>query len=145
MRRGSRIARVLFGLHHFVLGIAVGVPGLVAGLFLFTQWEVTHYNENLLLANPLSFLLFPLGFWTAIGSQKALRSAGTIWLTLGATTLLLIVLKALPAFDQDIHLPLALLGPLNIGCALAHLGLRRNALPSTATRTGTQSATPQVS
>jgi hypothetical protein len=123
MRRGSRVARVLLGLHHMVIGLCVGVPGLVLFLFLFTKWDVTHYNENLFLANPLTFLAFPLGFWTAVGSRKAQRWLGTVWLLLGTSTVLLLLLKLLPDFDQDTHLPMALLVPINLGCALAHAGL----------------------
>jgi hypothetical protein len=123
MSRGSRIARVLLGVHHMLIGLVVGVPGLVLFLFLFTKWDVTHYNENLFLANPITFLAFPLGFWTAVGSQKAQRLLGTVWLVLGTSTVLLLVLKLLPSFDQDTHLPMALLVPLNLGCALAHAGL----------------------
>jgi hypothetical protein len=110
-------------LHHTVLGVLLGVPGLVAGLFLLTKWDVTHWNENLWIANPLTFLALPLGFWTIFGSERALRAVGRVWLALGASTLALVLLKVLPNFDQDVHLPLALFGPVNLGCALAHLRL----------------------
>jgi hypothetical protein len=103
--------------------VIVGVAGLVAFLGLFTAWAVTKWNENLFLANPLTLLAFPLGLAFAAGSERAGRWLGLCWLSLGASTLLLIALKALPSFDQDTHLPLALLGPLNVGCALAHLWL----------------------
>lgn len=120
---GSALARVLLGLTHAVVGLFAGVPGLVAFLFLFTQWDVTHYNENLLLANPLTFAALPLGLLTAIGSKRALRWLGLVSLALGASTLLLVLLKVLPAFDQDTSLPMTLLAPVNLGCALAHWGL----------------------
>ena len=106
-----------------LLGLVIGVPGLVLFLFMFTKWDVTHGNENLFIANPLTFLAFPLGFWMALGSQRAQRWIGYVWLALGASTVLMIVLKLLPMFDQDTHLPLALIAPINLGCALAHLGL----------------------
>lgn len=125
LRSGSRAARALLGLHHMVMGIAIGVPGLVLFLFLFTQWDVTHWNENLFIANPLTFALFPLGFWMAFGSERAQRWAGNLAIALGALTLLAIVLKVLPNFDQDTHLPLALIAPINFGSALAHLALRK--------------------
>jgi hypothetical protein len=125
LRTGSRLARALLGLHHMVMGLAIGVPGLILFLFLFTQWDVTHYNENLFIANPLTFALLPLGFWMAFGSRRAQRWAGNLAIALGAMTLLAIVLKVLPAFDQDTHLPLALIAPINFGSALAHLALRR--------------------
>jgi hypothetical protein len=108
-----------------LFGLAIGVPGLVLFLFLFTQWDVTHYNENLFIANPLTFALFPLGFWMACGSERAQRWAGNLAIALGGLTLLAIVLKVLPAFDQDTHLPLALIAPINFGAALAHLALRK--------------------
>jgi hypothetical protein len=116
VEKGSRFARALLGLHHMILGVVIGVPGTVLFLFLFTAWDVTHHNENLFIANPLTLLMFPLGCWMAFGSKRAQRWAGTLWLVLGASTLLLLVLKALPMFDQDNHL-------INVGCALAHYGL----------------------
>jgi hypothetical protein len=124
-RGGGRVARALLGLHSMALGVLFGVPGLVAFLFLFTKWDVTHYNENLLLANPITFLLFPLGFWTAFGSKRAQRWLGSCWIALASSSLLLLALKLLPNFDQDTHLPMALFLPVNLGCGLAHLALRR--------------------
>lgn len=120
LRTGSRIARVLLGFHHMLIGLVIGVPGLVLFLFLFTSWDVTHYNENLFLANPITFLAFPLGFWSAVGSKRALRWLSLVWLALGASTVLLLALKVLPWMDQDNHLPMALLVPINLGCAFAH-------------------------
>ena len=142
--RGSRIARALLGLHHMLLGVVIGVPGTVLFLFLFTAWDVTHHNENLLIANPLALLMFPLGCWMAFGSRRAQRWAGALWLVIGASTLLLLLLKALPAFDQDNHLPLALLAPINLGCALAHFGLLKRPRAAAAPL-ATDGATPGVS
>ncbi len=122
---GGKLARILLGVHSLLLGLVIGVPGLVAFLLLFTQWDVTHYNENLLLTNPLTFLAFPLGFWTALGSKRAQRWLGAVWMALAASSVLLLTLKLLPAFDQDTHLPMALLMPINLGCGLAYYGLRR--------------------
>jgi hypothetical protein len=140
----SRIARILLGLQHALVGLVVGLPGLVAFLLLFTQWDVTHYNENLLLANPLTFAALPLGLFVAGGSKRALRWVGMTWIALGASTVLLMLLKALPAFDQDTSLPMTLLAPINIGCALAHLGLlrhRRGAIAGHAARRAPSAAT----
>jgi len=131
---GRRLGRVLLGLHGMLLGLVVGVPGLVATLFLFTKWDVTHYNENLFMANALTFLAFPLGFWSALGGRRAQRLQSLLWMTLAASSLLLGLLKLLPSFDQDTHLPMALLLPINLGCGLAHYGLSRrhatSALPA---------------
>ena len=55
-------------------------------------------------------------------SGRGARCAGPVasWMALGASTLLLLVLKLLPAFDQDTSVPMALFVPVNVGCALAH-------------------------
>lgn len=127
-RTRSTLARALLGLHQMLLGLVLGVPALVATLFLLTGWDVTHYNENLLIANALCVLSFPFGLWSAFGSQKGLRWLGNVWLALGAGTLLLFVLKLLPMFDQDVSVPLSLYAPVNIGCALAHWALRRSSV-----------------
>jgi hypothetical protein len=123
---GSWVARALLGLQHALVGLLVGLPGLIAFLLLFTQWDVTHYNENLLLTNPLTFSALPLGLMAAAGSERGLRWVGLIWIVLGASTLLLMLLKVLPAFDQDTSLPMTLIAPINLGCALAHLMLLRH-------------------
>ena len=126
-KTASRTARAVFGLEQVALGIALGVPGLVATLFLLTGWDVTYHNENLFIANALTFASLPLGLAAAFGSRWALRSLGNVWIVLGASTLLLLLLKALPMFDQDVSIPLSLYAPVNLGCALGHLRLRRAA------------------
>lgn len=114
------VPRVLLASMHSLLGLVLGVPGLVAGLFLFTEWEVTHWNESLFFANPLSVLGFFLGPAVAFGSKRALRIMGLASFALAGTTALLMVLKLLPMFDQHTGLPLALYAPINFGFAAAH-------------------------
>lgn len=114
------VPRVLLGSMHSLVGLVLGVPGLVAGLFLLTEWEVTHYNECLFFANPLSVLGFFLGPAVAFGSRRATRILALASFALCAGTVLLILLKALPAFDQHTALPLALYAPINFGFAIAH-------------------------
>ena len=60
-------------------------------------------------------------------SRRALRAVGIVWIALGASTVLLFLAKLLPMFDQDVSIPLALCAPVNLGCALGHLILRRSA------------------
>lgn len=114
------VPRVLFASLHSLVGLVLGVPGLVAGLFLLTEWDVTHWNECLFFANPLAALGFFLGPAVAFGSRRALRVLGAASFGLAAGTLLLIVLKLLPMFDQHTGLPLALYAPVNLGFAAAH-------------------------
>lgn len=119
------VPRVLFASLHSMVGLVLGVPGLVAGLFLITEWEVTHWNECLFFANPLAVLGFLLGPAVAFGSQRALGVLRVASFALAAGTLLLIVLKVLPMFDQHTGLPLALYAPVNLGFAAAHALIRQ--------------------
>ncbi|MDH5670996.1 MAG: DUF4105 domain-containing protein [Myxococcales bacterium] len=119
-RHRDRFSAALFGLHHVLLGILCGVPGLVAGLFLLTEWKVTHWNENLFLCNPVTFLSFPLGLMLIFGSRWARRWLARAAYLMAASSLLLLVLKLLPNFDQQVWLPMALMLPANVGFALAH-------------------------
>ncbi|MGD8858896.1 MAG: DUF4105 domain-containing protein [Myxococcales bacterium] len=116
---GRRLAAAPLGVLHVAVGLVCGVPGLVLFLFLFTQWKVTHWNENLLLVNPLTFAALPLGFGIAFGSRKAMRWMGRLWHILTLTSLVALAVKALPMFDQDNWLPMALLLPMNVGFAWA--------------------------
>jgi hypothetical protein len=124
-RTGSTLARVALGGLHTVVGLVLGVPGLVAGLFLLTEWQVTHGNENLFFANPLSAVGFAIGPAFAFGSQRARRTLFAVCAVLAGSTALLIALKALPMFDQQNALPFALYAPINFGFAAAHALLRR--------------------
>jgi hypothetical protein len=122
-RTGRRLSAAPLGLLHVVVGLVCGVPGLVLFLFLFTEWKVTHWNENLLLVNPLTFAALPLGFGILFGSRKAMRWMGRFWQVLAITSLLALALKALPSFDQNNWLPMALLLPMNVGFAWASSAL----------------------
>lgn len=121
-RTKSRVARMLLGVWHAAVGLLYGVPGLVLFLFLFTEWEVTHYDENLFLVNPFTFAALPLGIAIALGSERALAWMRSAWFLLTASSIALVVLKLLPAFDQDTTLPFALALPVNFGFALGLLG-----------------------
>jgi hypothetical protein len=120
----SSAPRRLLGVHHALFGAVFGVPGLLGFLmWTLTEHAVTYRNENQLLANPLTFLLLPLGIGMLFDSQRALRASRVLFYILAASSLLLLVLKLLPNFDQDTILPMTLLLPANLGGALAHRAL----------------------
>lgn len=144
-QRGQIAPRALLGALHSLVGLALGVPGLVAGLFVLTEWEVTHYNESLFFANPLSALGFFLGPAVAFGSRRALRVMGYASFALAATTLLYLALKLLPAFDQRTELPLALYAPVNLGFAAAHALIRRATAAAAATAPAAPAPQPAAS
>jgi hypothetical protein len=125
-RSGARSARVAFGTWELGVGLVYGLPALV--LFLMatlTEHRVTHFNENLLLANPITFLALPAGLRIALGSARARRWMAFGWYALCASSALLLLARALPAFDQAIGYPCALFLPINLGFAAAHAWLER--------------------
>jgi hypothetical protein len=122
-KRASRVLRQVFALQHVLVGLVFGLPGLLGFLmWAFTEHTVTYRNENQLLSNPLTFLLLPAGVGIALASKRAFAVARFVSVSLAFTSLLLIVLKLLPSFDQDTLLPMMLLLPINLGLALAHRG-----------------------
>jgi hypothetical protein len=112
---GGRLPRVLFGLHHVIIGLVLGLPGLILPLFHLTEHTITHYNVNLLLANPLTTLAFPLGIGIIFGSKRAWRWMRLAWTVLAATSAIGLVLA--PFVAQSNGLVLALFVPLNVGMA----------------------------
>jgi len=81
---------------------------------LFTDHIVTYWNENLFLSNPLTVLLIIPGVKILFG--KIIASKRVLWLSiiLSGLSLLLIILKILPAFDQDNLLSICIILPVLI-------------------------------
>ncbi len=97
----SRAGRLAWGLGNALLGLGFGtlsMLGFVLGTF--TNNQVTHHNENLLLMSPLSLALLPLGVMLCFRSARARTGIRWTWTVLLATAVLGIVLKVLPMFDQ---------------------------------------------
>jgi hypothetical protein len=120
-RAGARWPRVLLGLLTALFGLVLGILGtglLVMGLF--TDHSVTHRNENLFLANPITLALLPLGLMLVFGSKRARTGLLWTWSALGLLSILGMVLKVLPAFDQANWNLIALLAPINLSFAAAH-------------------------
>ncbi|MBF5046337.1 DUF4105 domain-containing protein [Aggregicoccus sp. 17bor-14] len=122
-RAGARWARVSLGLQQALLGFVLGLPGLLLMLmWLFTEHTVTHRNENLLLANPLTLLALPLGISLARGKNpRTWARLRAVWAALAVTGVLGLVLKVLPRFDQDNWRLIALILPISLGCAAGFL------------------------
>lgn len=134
-RSGRRLFRVLFGLYHALFGLTLGSVG-VAGFVLtvFSELTVMHGNESQLMVNPLTFALLPLGILMALGSERAERLARLCVYALVLGSLLAVVLKVLPAFDQDTRVPMSLLLVANLGLGAAHALLRRPVPAASLTR-----------
>jgi hypothetical protein len=110
----GRVSRLAFGLYHALVGLVIGTSGLALTYLMFlSDHTITYGNENILLANPLTFLLIFLGFGMCTSRQRPRRWARWIWLLLGVTSLVALCLKILPGFAQDNFLSLSFLLPIN--------------------------------
>ena len=111
--------RRLLGAQHFMAGLLFGLPGLVIVLFPFTDHTVTFWNENILLTNVFTFLALPLSFSIMRGKQWAMGIMRVSWYALAVTSLVAVVAKLLPGFDQANGLVLAMFLPFNVLMAAA--------------------------
>jgi hypothetical protein len=120
VRPEGRAPRIAFGSLNAFLGATMGVLGL--GLFLMavaTDHQVTYWNENLLLNNPVAFGLLPLGVLVALDKAWASRWVCWSWTALATTGVASVILKVLPAFDQQNHQSLALFLPISLAMTAA--------------------------
>ncbi|MBN8227378.1 DUF4105 domain-containing protein [Corallococcus macrosporus] len=142
-RRGSRAARILLGLENVVVGLVLGIPGLaLVVMWVGTNHVVTHHNENLFLANPLTLLAVPYGLRLTWNSAKARARLKWVWGLLAVTGALGLVCKVLPWFDQDNWRAIALILPISLGMAGAFwLDRLRALVPGTARTAPRQDAT----
>lgn len=82
-----------------LLGLVFGFLGLLLfNMMCFTNHVDTYWNENILLLNPITFLLFPAGIIRLF--NRGIKLFSWISLIAGASALLGFALKLLPAFDQ---------------------------------------------
>jgi hypothetical protein len=135
-RRGTWRTRVAYGWVQASFGLVFGLLGtLVAALAMFTEHQVTKYNENLFFASPLLLGLVVGGVALMLGKGWAGRMLRAVWVACAALALLGLALKVLPSFDQANALIWTLLLPAQLlGAAgwLAWLG-RPGDVPATRT------------
>jgi hypothetical protein len=99
--------------------MVAGLAGLVlAGLWGLTDHVMAYRNENLFQLNPLALVLLPGVVWAVRGSPWA-RAAATIAGIVAALSLLGLLLKLLPGFDQRNGPVIALALPAQLGMAAA--------------------------
>jgi hypothetical protein len=102
--------------------LLAGLAGLVlAGLWGFTDHVMAYRNENLLQLSPLGLLLVP-GVVSAVRGSAWGRAAATVGLVVAGLSLLGLIVKLLPGFDQRNGPVIAMALPAHLGIAA---GLRR--------------------
>jgi hypothetical protein len=125
-RSGVPVSRYLYGTYNALLGIILGIPGLALFFMAcFTDHTVTYHNENLFLANPLTLLLIGSGMGIIRKSrwQKGFSRAVSLILVLPALVSLL--LKILPAFNQDNWDIISLVLPVLVALVFSWIRLGR--------------------
>ena len=115
------LGRVLFGLCHAAFGASFGLLGILgSAMWAFTEHTVTYHNENQLQANALTFLLLPMGLMFAFGHRGALRWTARLMMLLSLLSVLGLLAKVLPVFDQYNALVMAMTVPINVGLGAVH-------------------------
>lgn len=119
---GQKLSRVIFLVYNSIISLFLGIIGSVLFFMsLFTDHLVTHGNENLFLANPITLFIF---FLTLIlffkKSDKLWGYLKLLWMVLAGSSLLLMILKLLPLFDQDNYMIMFFLLPVNVAFAAGH-------------------------
>jgi hypothetical protein len=118
----SRVARWGIAAGGTVWALVTGIAGaILTGLWAFTDHLVASRNENVLQAS-----LFALALAVALplalqGRPMALKLSRYLALAVGGLSLLGLLLKALPDFDQVNGQVLALFVPANVGLMLGVL------------------------
>ena len=117
---GRGAARVTLGVLNVLVGLTYGVLGLALFIMgLFTDHMVTHHNENLMLASPVTFAALPLGVMYALGRARGAKGLRLVWLFTAVTTVLAVIVKPLPWFDQNNWNIIALMAPMTFAWAAA--------------------------
>ena len=110
----------LFGIFHIIIGIVYGIPGLALFFMsFFTDHVVTYHNENLLLANPFTFLFVILGIGIIVNNSFCIKWSKILWYFLCGLNIILLILKIFPAFDQHNWLSIVMIMPLNFAMAFS--------------------------
>ena len=123
-KNSSRRGKYLLGSLYLLLGLVFGIPGSVLFLMsLFTNHIVTFYNENLFLANPLTFLLVIAGYGIMRQNKFIVRYIPLLSTLLAFGVALLFILKILPSFDQQNWLSICLISPVVFTIAWTWRGL----------------------
>ncbi len=116
--RTKKLNRVLLGFENVLLGLVLGFPALVlTAMQFFTDQDVTYRNENVFLANIVTFAALPLGIGLTFNSQRSRIFLRWAWTVLAATSMLGVLLKLFPPFNQDNWNLIALVLPINAAMA----------------------------
>jgi hypothetical protein len=120
------VLKKIFGYYNSFIGFMFGLPGFILFLLnVFTDHCVTYYNENLLLANPLTILFIPLGIMYAYQNSRSEKWLPLLWYIHAALNFILLLGKFLPSFKQDNWLAIISILPVTVTFSICFLFLAR--------------------
>lgn len=123
--RRSGVARVGFGIVVGSWTLLAGLAGVIlGGLWGFTDHRMAYRNENLFQVNPLALALVLLVPFGLARLRRVLPAARWLATGLAALSVVGLVVKLLPGFDQVNAPVIALALPANLGVAAALWRLR---------------------
>ncbi len=97
--RNTHILQKLYPILISIFGVIFGLLGTILFIMMFfTQHQDTYWNENILLLNPVTLLLFPLGLRRMFG--KGIRVFHLVSIACGTSALFAFCMKLLPMYDQ---------------------------------------------
>ncbi|MCU0682631.1 MAG: DUF4105 domain-containing protein [Polyangiaceae bacterium] len=124
--RNLRAARAAFGTLVALLGLVFGFLGTLFFFFwTLTDHEVAYRNENMLQCAPWALAFVVVGFGVARGRAAWLRRAKGLALSVVGASVLGLLCKVLPWFDQNNSEIIALALPLWAGVAAGVITLER--------------------
>ncbi len=113
-RAGKKGWRIAYGLYSGLGGLFAGILGIgLLFMMLFTDHDVTYWNENILLASPLLFWAGLLGIRIALGKGRNTRLQRILFAVQGLAGIGLILVKLLfpHFFHQQNWLTIMLIVP----------------------------------
>jgi len=106
----------LFFVYNLIIGLVFGFIGTLLFLIAsFTDHKVTYFNENLFFANPFTLLIFVFTILVLKNKEKYLKLFYHNWLVITIISIVGIVVKIFPVFDQDNLQAMTLIFPLLAG------------------------------
>lgn len=118
--KSKKVSEKLFFIYSSLVTLIIGFIGTALFFMsLFTDHVVTYGNENRLLASPLTFIVFFMSLYAVFKpSINLIKKIKWLWFIIAGLSLLLLVLKIFPSFDQDNLMIISILLPVN--CCFAY-------------------------
>ena len=115
----------LFYIFSLVMSLIIGFIGTLLFLIAsFTDHTVTYFNENLFFANPITFFVFIFSILVLKNKHKYFKAFYFNWLVVLIISLLGILAKIFPAFDQNNLQAMTLIIPIILGSFISSYMLK---------------------